>query len=46
MTHAINLCAEELAVQVKRHRDKRRKRREARQASAAGEAEAAVAEPM
>lgn len=28
--HSINLCADELAVQVKRHRDKRRKRREAR----------------
>jgi putative sigma-54 modulation protein len=27
---SINLCAEELSVQVKRHRDKRRKRREAR----------------
>ena len=35
--HAINLVAEELARQVKRHRDKRRKRREAR---------AATAEPM
>ena len=30
MRHAINLCADELARQVKRHRDKRRKRREAR----------------
>ena len=29
--HSINLCADEIAVQVKRHRDKRRKRREARQ---------------
>ena len=29
LLHAINLCSEELAVQVKRHRDKRRKRREA-----------------
>ena len=28
--HSINRCADELAVQVKRHRDKRRKRREAR----------------
>jgi putative sigma-54 modulation protein len=34
MHHSINLCAEELAVQVKRHRDKRRKRREARAAAA------------
>jgi putative sigma-54 modulation protein len=28
LMHSINLCAEELAVQVKRHRDKRRRRRE------------------
>jgi putative sigma-54 modulation protein len=28
--HSINRCADELGVQVKRHRDKRRKRREAR----------------
>ena len=27
LIHSINLCADELAVQVKRHRDKRRKRR-------------------
>jgi putative sigma-54 modulation protein len=32
--HSINLCADELAVQVKRHRDKRRKRRESRAAAA------------
>jgi putative sigma-54 modulation protein len=30
MVHAINLCAEDLGRQVKRHRDKRRRRREAR----------------
>jgi putative sigma-54 modulation protein len=30
LIHSINLCAEELSVQVKRHRDKRRKRRESR----------------
>jgi putative sigma-54 modulation protein len=30
LTHSINLCADELARQVKRHRVKRRKRREAR----------------
>jgi putative sigma-54 modulation protein len=30
---AINLCADDLARQVKRHRDKRRKRREARAAA-------------
>jgi putative sigma-54 modulation protein len=28
--HSIKLCSEELARQVKRHRDKRRRRREAR----------------
>jgi putative sigma-54 modulation protein len=33
MLHSINLCADELSVQVKRHRDKRRKRREARPAA-------------
>ena len=33
MIHSINLCAEELARQVKRHRDKRRKRRESRAAA-------------
>src|SRR5437764_13206239 len=30
MVHSINLCAEELGRQVKRHRDKGRKRRESR----------------
>src|SRR4051794_10898983 len=34
MAHSINLIADELAVQVKRHRDKRRKRRESRAAAA------------
>jgi putative sigma-54 modulation protein len=33
-THAVNLCAEDLSRQVKRHRDKRRARREARSAGA------------
>jgi putative sigma-54 modulation protein len=33
-THAVNLCAEDLSRQVKRHRDKRRARRAARGASA------------
>ena len=33
LQHAINLCAEDLARQVKRHRDKRRKRRESRAAA-------------
>jgi putative sigma-54 modulation protein len=32
--HSINLCADELHVQVKRHRDKRRRRREQRAAAA------------
>ena len=32
MDHSINLVSEELARQVKRHREKRRKRREARAA--------------
>jgi putative sigma-54 modulation protein len=32
LLHSINLVSEEIAVQVKRHRDKRRKRREARTA--------------
>jgi putative sigma-54 modulation protein len=34
IVHSINLVSDELAKQVKRHRDKRRKRREARAASA------------
>jgi putative sigma-54 modulation protein len=33
--HSINLCADELHVQVKRHRDKRRRRREQRASAAA-----------
>jgi putative sigma-54 modulation protein len=37
MRHSINLCADELARQVKRHRDKRRKRREARSAALPGD---------
>lgn len=36
LTHALNLCEEELARQVKRHRDKRRKRREQHAASPRG----------
>jgi len=48
LKHSINLCAEELAVQVKRHRDKRRKRRESRAAAAVpvSSDEAAVAVPV
>jgi putative sigma-54 modulation protein len=44
IVRSINLAAEELAVQVKRHRDKRRKRRESR-AAAAANGTPAVAEP-
>jgi len=33
MAHSLNLVADELARQVKRHRDKRRKRRESRAAT-------------
>lgn len=33
MAHSVNLAAEDLARQVKRHREKRRKRREAHRAS-------------
>lgn len=33
MTHSVNLAAEDLHRQVKRHREKRRRRREARRAS-------------
>ena len=40
--HSINLVADEMTRQVKRHRDKRRKRRESRAMS--GQARAAVAE--
>jgi putative sigma-54 modulation protein len=41
--HSINLVADELARQVKRHRDKRRKRRESR--ALAGQARPPVGEP-
>jgi putative sigma-54 modulation protein len=34
MTHAVNLVADDLARQVKKHRDKRRGRREAHRAAA------------
>jgi putative sigma-54 modulation protein len=34
IVHSINLSADEISVQVKRHRDKRRRRREARAAAA------------
>jgi putative sigma-54 modulation protein len=35
MVHSINMVSDELSVQVKRHRDKRRKRRESRALNAA-----------
>ena len=43
--HSINLAADELARQVKRHRDKRRKRRESRAAAAQAPPPAADAGP-
>lgn len=36
MSHSVGLAADDLAVQVKRHRDRRRARREARSAVPAG----------
>jgi putative sigma-54 modulation protein len=42
MDHSVNLVSEELARQVKRHRDKRRARREARSASGAAPAQPAL----
>ena len=35
LARSVNLCADQMHVQVKRHRDKRRKRRESRAAAAA-----------
>lgn len=46
MLHSLNLIADELARQVKRHRDKRRHRREARVAAARGRRAAEVAAPV
>jgi putative sigma-54 modulation protein len=43
VVRSINLCSDELGVQVKRHRDKRRKRRESRAAPAGGAAPPAEA---
>src|SRR6201996_2335610 len=42
IVHSINLCADELHIQVKRHRDKRRRRREQRAAAAQNVAAGAV----
>ncbi len=41
LVHSVNLCADELARQVKRHRDKRRRRREARTRAGAPSAQRA-----
>jgi putative sigma-54 modulation protein len=46
LVRSINLCADELHVQVKRHRDKRRKRREARAAAAAPVTPEAASPPV
>lgn len=43
IVHSVNLVSDDLARQVKRHRDKRRRRREARAAAAAGVPAAAAA---
>ena len=43
IVRSINLCADQLHIQVKRHRDKRRRRREQRAAAAAQSAEAGAA---
>ena len=39
MVHAVNECADDLARQVKRHRDKKRGRREARPAATPAQAQ-------
>jgi putative sigma-54 modulation protein len=46
LVRSINLCADELQVQVKRHRDKRRKRREARAAAASPAAPEPASPPV
>jgi putative sigma-54 modulation protein len=46
MAHSIGLCSEQLAKQVKRHRDRRRKRRETRAAQAAASASAGTAQGL
>jgi putative sigma-54 modulation protein len=45
MVHSINLVAEDLARQVKRHRDKRRRRRAAKRSEPAEGARGAQSEP-
>jgi len=46
LMHSINLCADELARQVKRHRDKRRRRREARTRADAPSAQSGSGAPQ
>ena len=46
MQHSLNLVAEELARQVKRHRDKRRRRREQRAAASASEEVPPLPQPV
>src|SRR5579875_216348 len=45
LKHSVNVVSDELAVQVKRHREKRRKRREARSPMLPDMATAGVMEP-
>jgi putative sigma-54 modulation protein len=46
LKHALNLVADDMSRQVKRHRDKRRKRREARAASPRAAAAPAAPAPL
>jgi putative sigma-54 modulation protein len=46
MTHSVNMCADELARQVKRDRDKRRRRRDARHHEAIGDVAPASSPPL
>jgi putative sigma-54 modulation protein len=46
LARSVSMCADEIHVQVKRHRDKRRKRREARAAAASPPVPEAAAPPV
>ena len=46
MMHSVNLCADELSRQVKRHRDKRRARRESRALVAASHNDSSQAQEV
>jgi putative sigma-54 modulation protein len=46
LARSVSLCADEMHVQVKRHRDKRRKRREARAAAASPPVPEAASPPV